>query len=184
MTRDEYNLATNPRDLYNTLLLEEAEACQQVNAEDGEPDTDLDEQIALVVRLRDAGDLVGWDGAVTHLRQMLTISYVDDSDLPAVVQRAQVAQAPEAPREWVSGVVAHVYWYATRQPMTDEDSVRQTLALLFGVPVYDQPITNVSGSRWYVSVPAEVFARWERAGGAPVSMQVTTVGAVEFDIVL
>lgn len=77
----------HPRDVYNAGILEEAEASQRANVDNNESDTELDAQIGRVRRLRDAGDLIGWDGAVTHLRQMLTISYADDYDLPAVVLR-------------------------------------------------------------------------------------------------
>ena len=82
----------------------EEETWGEIDAQDqeefGGPDEDLDAQIELVEKLRDGQvapgggtiilngveydlrDPAAWDAAVDHLRGMLTMSYLDDSDLP------------------------------------------------------------------------------------------------------
>lgn len=185
------------RDEYNTAILGEAHACldddEQIELEDADDDElyggiDLE----LVGQIGHIDDLCAADApaeqidaAIDHLRGMLVISYLDDSDLPPVVQREPGAQptAPVDTRKWVSGVVAHVYWYATREPMTELNAVRHTLGVMFNALPYDHPLTHVSGSRWQVSVPQAIYDRWEREG-APVSMLLAGSGAVEFDIAL
>jgi len=200
------------RDEYNTEILSEAHAClddaEAAEDEDGDDTyhtldgvevteyTDDDEiyageDLELVGQMHILDDLAAshgptspeYDAAIDHLREMLLISYLDESDLPPVVRREQ-DPAPADPRTWVPGVVGHFYWYSTRQPMTDENAVRLTMGQLFNAIPYIQPVSHVSGARWHVSIPADVFARWESQGGAPVSMQLTATGAVEFDIAL
>jgi hypothetical protein len=67
---------------YNRAILGEATAAQQINYEDDEPDVELDAQIEIlrVALLRD--DRARANSATDHLRRMLTISYVDDDELP------------------------------------------------------------------------------------------------------
>lgn len=188
------------RDEYNTKILGEALACLDAGLEDGDcidEDADDDEVYAgedleLAAQIHLIDDLCAAeapheqiDAAIDHLRGMLLTSYLDDSDLPPVVQRKPGEQtpAPVDTREWVSGVVAHVYWYATREPMTELDAVRHTLGAMFNALPYDHALVHVSGSRWQVSVPKAVYDRWEREG-APVSMLLAGSGVVEFDIAL
>lgn len=75
--------ADEERDGYNTVILEEALSFQSANAEEGEPDTELDAQIEIVGALWAAGDKGGTDHAVDHLRGMLEISYTESYTLDA-----------------------------------------------------------------------------------------------------
>jgi len=192
------------RDEYNTAILSEAHAClddaEQAELEDGDcidEDADDDEiyageDLELVGQIGHIDDLCAAhatpaqiDAAIDHLREMLLISYLDDSDLPPVVRREPGAPPTTSvdAREWVSGVIAHVYWYATRLPMTEPDAVRHTLGTMFNALPYGHTLAHVSGPRWQVSVPKATYDRWEREG-APVSMLLAGSGAVEFDITL
>lgn len=67
-------------DNYNEHIVEEAIGAQEVNADDA--DAELDAQIELVQELRRRNKFSQWDEAVDHLRRMLTISYLDEDDLP------------------------------------------------------------------------------------------------------
>lgn len=75
------------REAYNLTILEEALACQSENSR-LDPDVELDAQIGYVRRMFGTPEA---DHAIDHLRGMLLISYMDESDLPAEVPPARGA---------------------------------------------------------------------------------------------
>lgn len=72
--------ANRTQDRYNQKVVEEALAAHAEN--DDEPDVELEAQIAIVQRLKRDKKYAELDRAVDHLRRMLTISYLDEEDLP------------------------------------------------------------------------------------------------------
>lgn len=82
----------HPRDIYNQTILEEALSYSAQNGDDA--DTELDAQIdwvrqSVAARMGGADVAVHLDELVDHLRRMLTISYLDDEDLPTTFDRAE-----------------------------------------------------------------------------------------------
>ena len=69
-------------DAYNSEVIGEAEAVHAQNVEDGEVDSELSAQIHRVMTLSARGDHSALDEAVDHLRRMLTLSYMDEDELP------------------------------------------------------------------------------------------------------
>jgi hypothetical protein len=76
------NVESHPRREYNDQILDEANAAEGENRAEGDSDAELVAQMRSIDELKRRGDLAGWDSAVDHLRGMLTISYLDDEDLP------------------------------------------------------------------------------------------------------
>ena len=85
------------REGYNTVMLETALTFQSANAEEGEPDIELDAQIEIVRALWAADDKGGTDHAVDHLRGMLEISYTNDGDMPDEIPATRGPAATTAP---------------------------------------------------------------------------------------
>lgn len=76
-------------DEYNRHILGEALDVMTENEgplgyedDDDVPDEELNAQFRAAVAARDRGDWAAYDEAVDHLRRMLTISYLDEEDLP------------------------------------------------------------------------------------------------------
>lgn len=68
--------ANRTQDRYNQKIVEEALATHAEN------DVELEAQIAVIQRLKRSKKYAELDRAVDHLRRMLTISYLDEEDLP------------------------------------------------------------------------------------------------------
>jgi hypothetical protein len=67
---------------YNDHIRGEAIAAEEENRADGDSDEELLAQLRIVNAAKARGDLAAWDSAVDHLRRMLTLSYLDEDELP------------------------------------------------------------------------------------------------------
>ncbi len=119
------------RDIYNQVILEEAIACQTDNGDDA--DDDLDGQIDMVRRMLIAQDSQATDRGIDHLRQMLTISYLDDEELPTACDRKD---KPVGITVQLSSAQAETLWKAAEAIVSttpDADEIAAFQAILAAI---------------------------------------------------